>query len=166
MSGISDERLAELERLAEAATPGARILGSLTSYDGMTGRPCRFVYRGHNDSAETRIRITGGEGENGQVFDCDADAALIAATDRETVLAMLAELRQARAERDEARASHERLSEELWDYARTLGDVLGQRDEARAHEKRLRSALDEAIRIYPSLADLLDLKNAGGNDVA
>lgn len=58
-------------------TPGPWHRGSLESYDAFTGRPHRYVYRGDNESTETRIRIPGGEGEAGKQFDCDADALLI-----------------------------------------------------------------------------------------
>jgi hypothetical protein len=60
-------------------TPAPWRRGSLESYNAADGRPHRYVYRGDNESTRTRICVEGGVGENGKVFDCDADAALIAA---------------------------------------------------------------------------------------
>ena len=95
---LTEEDLDRLEALAKAATPGTWKRGALASYNAVTGEPVRFVYRGDNESVETRLRVCGGEGENGQVFDCDADAAFIAAANPQTVLALLS------AARDEGRA--------------------------------------------------------------
>lgn len=60
-------------------TKGPWRVGQLESWDAMTNRPQRFVYRGDNESAKTRLCVWGGKGENGAEFDCDADARLIAA---------------------------------------------------------------------------------------
>ncbi len=68
-------------------TAGSWHIGNFYSYNAGIGRPERYVYRGDNESCETRICVRGGEGENGQKFDCDADAALIAqAPDMELML--------------------------------------------------------------------------------
>jgi hypothetical protein len=74
-------QIAELRGLVAKATAatGPWFIGRLKSYRGDTGSPCRCVYRGQGETAETRIMIGGGEGEHGAEFDCDADAALIVA---------------------------------------------------------------------------------------
>jgi len=85
---IDTQRLREL---AQKATPGPWKAGCLASWNA-DGVSCRFVYRGKDESVQTRVRIKGGEGVNGSVFDCDADAEYIAAANPATVLALLDEI--------------------------------------------------------------------------
>ena len=85
---IDTQRLREL---AQKATPGPWKAGCLASWNA-DGVSCRFVYRGKDESVQTRVRIKGGEGVNGSVFDCDADAEYIAAANPATVLAPLDEI--------------------------------------------------------------------------
>ena len=85
---IDTQRLREL---AQKATPGPWKAGCLASWNA-DGVSCRFVYRGNDESVQTRVRIKGGEGVNGSVFDCDADAEYIAAANPATVLALLDEI--------------------------------------------------------------------------
>lgn len=85
--------LPELLKIAEAATPGEWRLGSLESYDSM-GVPCRFVYRSDAETANSRIRIYSGDMES-TPFDCDADAAHIAAFNPSVAIELIKRLQEA-----------------------------------------------------------------------
>lgn len=107
-SKISDERLAELQRAAEAATPGPWQVTDFN--EGMCPpRPLWGVitedFDGCDDSFEVEIH-TGGK----------ADAQHIAAFDPPTVLALLAEVAEYRA----------REAESTWEHSPKIGDGPGQ----------------------------------------
>lgn len=90
----------ELRKLAEAATPGPWKLGGLQSYDGASLAPFRCVYRSDAETHDTRLYVWGDSREalleedadqREPLFDCDADAAFIAAANPSAVLALLDE---------------------------------------------------------------------------
>lgn len=76
-------------------------------------------------------------------------ADFIAGANPSVVLSLIADLKRARAERDDLRKWNKRLCDELEESVKA-------RDAAVVHERRMVQALDDAIRIYPSLADMLD----------
>lgn len=106
VAGLTVERREELQRVAEAATPGPWLQEG-ANY----GRPSRNV----------RAQHQGGWPLQGVAYlvGRTADAAHIAAFDPPTVLALLDALAAAEAERDEARAAVER-GRELAEAARGL----------------------------------------------
>ena len=88
--------LNELDRLANAATPGPWILGRLESWDE-DGVPIRYVYRTPRETHRTRMRVISGEDDQGRKLDCDSDAAFIAAAHPAVVLELVRRLREAEA---------------------------------------------------------------------
>ena len=86
--------LNELDRLANAATPGPWILGCLESWDE-DGVPIRYVYRTPHETHRTRMRVISGEDDQGRKLDCDSDAAFIAAAHPAVVLELVRRPREA-----------------------------------------------------------------------
>lgn len=126
MSAMTPEELraecAKLAELAAKATPGPWRAGrELPCMEGTA--PYRFVYRSDAETPYSRLKITGGDDDHNDLFDCDADAELIAAAPAAySVAAQVPALldRIAQLERDAARY---RAIRQLGDFRITLGVV-------------------------------------------
>lgn len=121
-SDLTDERLAELERLAKEATPGPR-----------------WPY----EWDPSRVSVRGGKGGDDRVlcslnhnFEYAADVAFLVATDPDTVLALIAEVRRLRGALDESRR--------LTPYRRGYEDALRGPEVARMTDRLAESQANAA----------------------
>lgn len=88
--------LSDIERAAEAATPGPWRMGQLATYTG-DGGPIRYFYRSGTETPYTRTPVRGCPGG----ADCDSDARFIALANPARLLALVSEVRGLRAKDDE-----------------------------------------------------------------
>ena len=112
MSGMTSERLDELRRIAEAATPGKRVIVIPESRRGH-----EWLILQVDGSVSSVIAAINKSARNMRTVDyCAADAEFFAAFDPPTVLAMLDEIERLRRERETLAAAVM-----AWDdYAKTI----------------------------------------------
>jgi len=124
---VTEQELADLERIADAATPGPWRAVAMNGVAGVAAPDhmrCYVYIHGRIDAVSDET-----------VARWQRDAHLIAAA-RTAVPALIEEVRRLTAERDEARGDVERLGNALTIETRVSLDFQQQRDEALAALKR------------------------------